>query len=680
MAIIKCPECGQQISDEATVCPICGEKIAGNIVKCTKCGEVYFKDYGICPHCYSILPHGERRVADEANLAEEEPEHGKEEAPQQTVETESPTPSDEKVTTTTEDGESTPSDDKEPSEATRSSDDDEETEEELLYIDTDGEALEKPIHIADEDTTTGSSGKHNFIPIIVSLAITALIAAVCLYFYNDSKLSRENQAFQMAINSGNVNEMNSFLRTYTDASVEHKAAIKDKIADVTKQKEDLSMSVVTRDKVKILQYLTDYPDTPLKSTLLSMIDSIDWETALASDKKKAYEKYIAEHGNGLFVKEAKEKIAVKVVETTPEDEAKAKSLFREFFLSVNGNDASRLTATLGSSLTTFMGTSNAGTGDVVSWMHRQHGEDVSNVIWKLNHDYKITKREQSDELQSTTVEFTAKRTIIRKDGHAGSEHFKVTSMVNKNNKVSSMSMTKYTPSSSEQSSSSSSTSSTKKEGTSSSSSSSSNKQSSSSSSSKHSSSSSTQKSSSSSSTQKPSSSSSTQKPSSSSSTQKSSSSSSTQKSSSSSSSQKSSGSSSSQKSSSSSSTQKSSGSSSTQKSSSSSNSQKSSGSSSTQKSSGSSSTQKSSNSSNSQKSSGSSSSKSNSGSSTKTTTNSSGNSSTKSSSTKQNTGSKSSSKGSSGSSSKSSSTKSGSSSGKTTSSNSSKPSNSSDKK
>ena len=643
MAIIKCPECGQQISDEATVCPICGEKIAGNIVKCTKCGEVYFKDYGICPHCYSILPHGERRVADEADLAEEEPEHGKEEAPQQTVETESPTPSDEKATTTTEDGESTPSDDKEPSEATRSSDDDEETEEELSYIDTDGEALEKPIHIADEDTTTGSSGKHNFIPIIVSLAITALIAAVCLYFYNDSKLSRENQAFQMAINSGNVNEMNSFLRTYTDASVEHKAAIKDKIADVTKQKEDLSMSVVTRDKVKILQYLTDYPDTPLKSTLLSMIDSIDWETALASDKKKAYEKYIAEHGNGLFVKEAKEKIAVKVVETTPEDEAKAKSLFREFFLSVNGNDASRLTATLGSSLTTFMGTSNAGTGDVVSWMHRQHGEDVSNVIWKLNHDYKITKREQSDELQSTTVEFTAKRTIIRKDGHAGSEHFKVTSMVNKNNKVSSMSMTKYTPSSSEQPSSSSSTSSTKKEGTSSSSSSSSNKQSSSSSS-------------------KPSSSSSTQKPSSSSSTQKSSSSSSTQKSSSSSSSQKSSSSSSSQKSSSSSS------------------SQKSSSSSSSKKSSGSSSSQKSSGSSNSQKSSGSSSSKNNSGSSTKTTTNSSGNSSTKSSSTKQNTGSKSSSKGSSGSSSKSSNTKSGSSSGKTTSSNSSKPSNSSDKK
>ena len=286
MAIIKCPECGQQISDEATVCPICGEKIAGNIVKCTNCGEVYFKDNGICPHCYSILPHGERRVVEEAELADEEPEHGKEETPRQTGETESTTPSKEKTAIGAV--EVTPSDDKRPSKTIRSSDD-EEAEEELSYIDTDGESLEKPIHIADEDTTAGGSGKHAFIPIIVSLAITALIAAVCLYFYNDSKLSRENQAFQLAVNSGNVNEMNSFLRTYTDASLEHKTAIKKKIAEVTKQKEDLSMSVVTRDKEKILQYLTDYPDTPLRSTLLSMIDSIDWESALASDKKKAYE-------------------------------------------------------------------------------------------------------------------------------------------------------------------------------------------------------------------------------------------------------------------------------------------------------------------------------------------------------------------------------------------------------
>ena len=39
MAIIKCPECGRQISDKAPTCPSCGVEIAGKITKCPHCGE-----------------------------------------------------------------------------------------------------------------------------------------------------------------------------------------------------------------------------------------------------------------------------------------------------------------------------------------------------------------------------------------------------------------------------------------------------------------------------------------------------------------------------------------------------------------------------------------------------------------------------------------------------------------
>jgi uncharacterized OB-fold protein len=53
MAIIKCPECGHQISEKAAICPICGVEIAGKIAKCSVCGEVFFKDDGLCPRCYS---------------------------------------------------------------------------------------------------------------------------------------------------------------------------------------------------------------------------------------------------------------------------------------------------------------------------------------------------------------------------------------------------------------------------------------------------------------------------------------------------------------------------------------------------------------------------------------------------------------------------------------------------
>ena len=52
MAIIKCPECGHQISDKAEICPVCGVKIKDNTIKCPHCGNVYLKDQSVCPVCH----------------------------------------------------------------------------------------------------------------------------------------------------------------------------------------------------------------------------------------------------------------------------------------------------------------------------------------------------------------------------------------------------------------------------------------------------------------------------------------------------------------------------------------------------------------------------------------------------------------------------------------------------
>ena len=279
---------------------------------------------------------------------------------------------------------------------------------------------------------------------IVSIAIAVLIASVCLYFYNDSKAIKELQAFNSAMENGDVEQLNTFLRDFTDASAEHKQKVKDEIARLHQQEEDLSLVKVTRNKAQLLQYLSNYPDTPMKKDILATIDSIDWEDASKTNTKAAYDKYIAEHANGIFIKEAKDKVAVKEVAATEEDSNMARSLFREFFLSVNGNDAARLGNTLNGEITSFMGTEKPGSGEVVSWMKRQHGENVSNVIWKLNHDYTISKREQNG-AQNYTISFTAKQTIIQKDGRSSSENFKITSDVTDKGKIASMSMTKYTP-------------------------------------------------------------------------------------------------------------------------------------------------------------------------------------------------------------------------------------------
>lgn len=459
MAIIKCPECGHQISEKATICPSCGVEIAGKIAKCLYCGEVFFKNDGLCPHCYRPYHNNEEDIplVDEEETSEKPIPPSTDEKTGDVKIIEEPVSID-NDRTVVEEEESLEIDNQEtdqitPSEEieTQSADNvneetslsNEDEEEELPYVDIDEENLKKPEQeVSSLDET--SKGKHPYIPVIVSLAITALIVAVCFYFYNDSKMSRETEAYELAMKSNDVNQLKNFLRNYTDASSEHKAAVEKEISQINKQEEDLSMSLVTRDKARLAKYLEDYPGTPQKLKILSIIDSLDWEEALRKNTKEAYDHYIAEHSSGIFLKEAKDKVTVKELAATAEDDAMAKSLFREFFLSVNGNDAGRISPTLSSTITNFLGTENAKASDVISWMNRQHGDDVSNVIWKLNHDYKITKREQGGECEYG-IDFTAKQTIIRKDGRASSENYKISSKVTNSKKITSMTIVKYTP-------------------------------------------------------------------------------------------------------------------------------------------------------------------------------------------------------------------------------------------
>lgn len=53
MALIKCPNCGEQISDKATVCPKCGVHFPTEKPKkvCKECGQILDIDATVCPEC-----------------------------------------------------------------------------------------------------------------------------------------------------------------------------------------------------------------------------------------------------------------------------------------------------------------------------------------------------------------------------------------------------------------------------------------------------------------------------------------------------------------------------------------------------------------------------------------------------------------------------------------------------
>ena len=64
MALIKCNECGKNVSDKAESCPNCGAPVNEKIIikkerTCQNCGGAVNNNAYKCPHCYSILEEEE---------------------------------------------------------------------------------------------------------------------------------------------------------------------------------------------------------------------------------------------------------------------------------------------------------------------------------------------------------------------------------------------------------------------------------------------------------------------------------------------------------------------------------------------------------------------------------------------------------------------------------------------
>ena len=57
MSIIKCPECGHNVSTMAGTCPTCGVEIEGNLRTCPDCGAFYLANQSKCPECGKEIVH-----------------------------------------------------------------------------------------------------------------------------------------------------------------------------------------------------------------------------------------------------------------------------------------------------------------------------------------------------------------------------------------------------------------------------------------------------------------------------------------------------------------------------------------------------------------------------------------------------------------------------------------------
>ena len=350
MAIIKCPECGHQVSDKAETCPSCGVRIAGNVTKCSRCGAVVFKDQTLCPECHSSLHcdgtnagvTAENRAGCDSQTAGFSPESAG--VNSSTVRQTPP-----------QEGNGT------------------------------GETAEKP-------------RKKALVAVVLTAVVLAIACAAGVYLYMTSQSNDELAAYETAMESSEPAVLQNFLDLYKDAPTEHRDSIQAHLNLLVQADREWTDVVLSGSKTAIERYLQMHPGSIHAIEGKIKIDSLDWLAASKADTPEAYQAYMAAHSDGLYYDQAKdgfEKSDARQV--TAADKQDISRLFNSYFNALAGNDADALAGTVANVMDDFLHKANATKNDVISYMHKLHSEAGDGALeFRTNNDWKIEKKETQD--------------------------------------------------------------------------------------------------------------------------------------------------------------------------------------------------------------------------------------------------------------------------------------------
>ncbi len=396
MAIIKCPECGHQVSDKAETCPSCGVRISGNVTKCSRCGAVVFKDQTLCPECHCSL-HCD---GTNAGVAAENREGCDSQTAGFSPESAGISPST---------GQQTP-----PQEGNGT-----------------GETADKP-------------RKKGLVAIGLTVVVLAIACFAGVYLYMTSQGNDELAAYETAMESSEPAVLQNFLDLYKDAPAEHRDSIQAHLNLLVQAEREWTDVVLSGSKTAIERYLQLHPGSIHAIEGKIKIDSLDWLAASKADTPDAYRAYMDAHSDGLYYDQAKdgfEKSNARQV--TDADKQDVSRLFNSYFNALAGNDADALAGTVANVMDDFLHKSNATKNDVIAYMHKLHSEAGDGALeFRTNNDWKIEKKETQDgEGYEYAVAFTVDQKNPGKDGTPATiVSYKVEAKVSSDTKIASLNM------------------------------------------------------------------------------------------------------------------------------------------------------------------------------------------------------------------------------------------------
>ena len=399
--IIKCPECGHQVSDKAPICPSCGVEIAGHLIKCSYCGEIYLKEDAVCPNC-----HHSASTDNSVNEDDVKTEPVKDDSQNNGDYSEAETSSVELVVSA-ESIEEEPRLDGTPTQDT-------------LTI----ESPSNDTEVSTDDVIVKPESKNNnHTPLFVSLLIALVICAVLLFFYKRGNDNHEAEEYKIALKSNNRQVMEQYLEDYPNAPLIHINSIRDLLKQ-TQQNNDERGRVIQQNTIASYKaYLETHPNTPYKNEILKRVEELYWNEVVNQNTEAAYLGYREKYPKGIHVKEADEKLKIMLDNTsTPSEEKVAVSAVRQFLQGLNSKSTSKIEGVTASSFN-FLGAGGATIADVSKYMREKlYQADVKEITWQLGTVLNATTDKSDDGTTVQKITIPARLEIVREGGKGSNKY------------------------------------------------------------------------------------------------------------------------------------------------------------------------------------------------------------------------------------------------------------------
>jgi tetratricopeptide (TPR) repeat protein len=469
MAIIKCPECGQSVSELADKCPGCGCPINGNIDHCPECGELVLKTYTECPKCHCPIQKIEKKKDDVRNLykmANDAFNTGKANLASQYIEEaiiDDPDNSDLQNLKSRIDARVKALDEKY-EEARKLFEENHQAYPALALINkliaTDpankyndlkdsivaaiikeqlGKARTlvdsnkpelaltalakiKPYdpenpeinNLIDEATLKVEKKKKARKRTIVTIIILVIVIVIGVIGYFVHGMQAENEAWDRLQTSTNLNDYEQFLAEYPHGRHHDEAEqLYQKLSTELTAWAAVSNTV---DKYAVKAFLEKYPNGVCATQAKNRLDSLSWVDACTINKPEAYAQYITDFPSGKYLSQAEQKTSqLKDLEVTTTESSQLYSLIGQFFDGIANQDEESVSECVAAKMRKFLNKTNATKAHAIMFMKQMNAPDITKMSFTINKDMDIEKVQQPDGQFSFKASCTLDEKIERTD-------------------------------------------------------------------------------------------------------------------------------------------------------------------------------------------------------------------------------------------------------------------------